>query len=43
MKMEGCSEHGSCRDEPFTCHCETGWAGRLCDCPLCRNGNKPKM
>jgi hypothetical protein len=40
MKMEGCSEPGSCRDEAYTCQCEAGWGGRLCDCPICRNGNQ---
>ena len=40
MKMEGCSEHGSCQGEPYTCQCELGWGGRLCDCPICRNGNQ---
>ena len=39
IPMDGCSVHGSCSNEPFSCHCEnSGWMGRLCECPKCRNG-----
>ena len=38
IKLEGCSEHGTCNDEPFTCQCETGWTGRFWECPICKKG-----
>ena len=39
IKLEGCSEHGNCNNEPFTCQCDTGWTGRFCECPICKSGN----
>ena len=39
IKQEGCSEHGTCNDEPFTCQCDTGWTGRFCECPICKRGS----
>ena len=33
-KLNGC-KHGSCGDQPNSCECDLGWAGVLCDEPIC--------
>ena len=29
-------KHGYCKDNPNTCICKEGWAGHLCDQPVCQ-------
>ena len=38
QRLPGCLNGDCDGDRPNTCRCRQGWAGHLCDQPICREG-----